>query len=145
MNTADMLRAFFTFPLALFKPKVTEGYFPAKKGRYQKIFFNQLLKLEYRRTKWQYVLPCQTAGLVKTLSKEEEHHVRFYDDGMIDLEVEVERHRLGHVTKVHAYKNELLPKLLKRMKLPVEKKREIRKLFKKDNLPRETHYKHKKK
>ncbi|MDR3571859.1 MAG: hypothetical protein P4L81_06770 [Candidatus Pacebacteria bacterium] len=90
-----------TFPWALWRPHVVHGYFPNKKsGRYQKIFFKLLLKDGFRRTRWQLVLPGQTAGLIKRVSKRsdgtDQFHIRFYANGSIDCEVEHHNFDLRH-------------------------------------------------
>lgn len=90
-----------TFPWALWRPHVVRGYFPDKKaGRYQKIFFKMLLKDGFRRTRWQLVLPGQTAGIVKRVSKRSDgtnqFHIRFYSNGTIDCEVEHHNFDLRH-------------------------------------------------
>lgn len=89
------------YPWALWRPHIVHGYFPNKKfGRYQKIFFKTLLQDGFRRTRWQLVLPGQTAGLIKRVSKRsdgtDQFHIRFYDNGTIDCEVEHHNFDLRH-------------------------------------------------
>ena len=72
-----------TYPWALWRPHIVRGYFlNTTSGRYQKIFFEILMKNGFRRTRWQLVLPGQTAGLIKRVSKRsdgtDQFHVRFY-------------------------------------------------------------------
>src|ERR1700722_8907061 len=89
------------YPWALWRPHIVRGYFPNKVlGRYQKTFFQILLKNGFRRTRWQLVLPGQTAGLIKRVSKRsdgtDQFHVRFYENGTIDCEVEHHNFDLRH-------------------------------------------------
>jgi len=93
----DLLYVSAQHPPALVNPLVWRGYFPrTKKGHYQKICFQHLLRDGFKRTPWQLVFPGQTAGLVKLISEEDgnEAHVRFYRDGIIACELEY--HRFGN-------------------------------------------------
>jgi hypothetical protein len=98
---SDVKRNVRTYPWALWRPRIVRGYFPHKKsGRYQKMFFSMLLHSGFRRTPWQLVLPGQTAGLIKRVSKRsdgtDQFHVRFYENGTIDCEVEHHNFDLRH-------------------------------------------------
>src|ERR1700722_8694112 len=89
------------YPWALWRPRIVRGHFPhAALGRYQKTFFDLLLKNGFKRTRWQLILPGQTAGLIKRVSKRsdgtDQFHVRFYENGTIDCEVEHHNFDLRH-------------------------------------------------
>ena len=64
------------------------------------MFFDGLLYLGFKRTPWQLVFPGQTASLIKkiepTAEGVDEYHVRFYDDGVIHCELEVNRFNGWH-------------------------------------------------
>ena len=97
----DMPRNARKYPWALFKPRVVRGYFKHSEHRlYQQLFFQALLKAGFKRTRWQLVLPGQTAGLVKRIPKREDgtnqYHERFYEDGVIDCEVEHHNFHIRH-------------------------------------------------
>ncbi|MEK6822753.1 MAG: hypothetical protein AABY13_02900 [Nanoarchaeota archaeon] len=90
----DFIYGATTYPSGWIKPGVVRGYFAkTEDGHHQRLFFSHLLKLGFKRTHWQLVLPGQTAGLVKKIPPNAEgldqYHVRFYKDGRIDCEVEV--------------------------------------------------------
>jgi hypothetical protein len=89
------------YPCALFRPKVFFGYFGAEKHHFsQKDFFYGLITIGFKRTFWQLVFPGQTAGLVKKIAANNsgvnEYHIRFYDDGTIECELEVDRWSAEH-------------------------------------------------
>lgn len=93
------------YPCAWFKPKVFFGTFTeTSTSNYQKIFYQELRRWGFKRTFWQLVFPGQVAGLVKKVQSKlngaNEYHVRFYRDGTIDCEIEVDRfselHWSGH-------------------------------------------------
>ncbi len=89
------------YPWALWRPRIVRGYFPeSARGRYQRAFFDLLLKNGFRRTRWQLILPGQIAGLIKRVSKRsdgtDQFHVRFYENGTIDCEVEHHNFDLRH-------------------------------------------------
>ncbi len=89
------------YPCGWIKPKVVKGYFiKSNDGIYQKIFFDGLLAIGFKRTYWQLVFPGQTAGLVKKIALQDngvdEYHIRFYNDGIIDCELEVNRFNGWH-------------------------------------------------
>ena len=98
---ADIPRYARKYPWALFRPRIVRGYFQASEHRYyQEIFFQALLRAGFKRTRWQMVLPGQTAGLVKRIPRRSDgtnqYHVRFYEDGMIDCEVEHHNFHIRH-------------------------------------------------
>lgn len=97
----DFVYGAIKYPCALIKPRVYYGYFTNDdKGSNQKAFYDELVYLGFKRTLWQLVFPGQTAGLIKKieLSSEgvDEYHIRFYDDGIIDCELEVNRFDRWH-------------------------------------------------
>lgn len=94
-------------------PQVTWGYFDNNgRGVLQKLFFEDLLLFSFRRTPWQLVFPGQTAGLVRNVGQGIEHHVRFYDDGVIDLEEEHGRFSLSHYAGKREHRPDILEGLL---------------------------------
>jgi hypothetical protein len=89
------------YPWALFRPSIVRGYFDAgEQSRYQQIFFDALVRAGFKRTRWQLVLPGQTAGLVKRVAPDpqgaNQYHVRFYRDGTIDCELEHHNFHIRH-------------------------------------------------
>lgn len=107
-----------TYPWALWRPRIVRGYFPHNAcGRYQKAFFDLLLRNGFKRTRWQLVLPGQTAGLVKRVSKRsdgtDQFHVRFYENGTIDCEVEHHNFDLRHWSGARYDSVEALEELLR--------------------------------
>lgn len=97
----DLLYGAKKYPSGWLKLKVVKGYFNKDEiGKYQKLFFNELLKLGFKRTYWQLVFPKQTAGLIKKISQRsngvDEYHIRFYNDCVIDCELEVNRFNGWH-------------------------------------------------
>ena len=64
-------------------------------GHLHQQFFNHLLDEGFRRTPWQLIFPGQTAGIVRRMDTTEsganECHIRFYEDGSIDPELEIHR------------------------------------------------------
>ena len=122
------------YPCAWFKPKIFYGTFPqTTTGRYQKIFYYELKRNGFKRTFWQLVFPGQVAGLIKKIKPlpngANEYHVRFYDDGTIHCEVEVDRfsglHWSGHREDIF---NPLYDILLYSA-LPVQVKNQLKSLF----------------
>ena len=100
---ADLIYGATKYPSAWFKVSVFVGTFGNSKNHIlQKEVYEHLLKIGFRRTFWQLVFPGQTAGLVKKISiakgMANEYHVRFYEDGIIECELEVDRWSLGHWT-----------------------------------------------
>ena len=105
-----------------------------ERAEHQKIFFEQLLGLNFRRTPWQLVFPGQTAGLVKRIPPDldgiNEYHVRFYNDGIVDCEREVDRFSRSHWAGPRHQGTELLETLLGEMcHLPVHTRDIIQTLF----------------
>lgn len=87
--------------MGFLRPKVVRGYFTVEeRGNLQKMLFDELLRLGFRRTYWQLVFPGQTAGIVKKIPSADgnanEYHVRFYEDGVIDCEFEFHRFSTLH-------------------------------------------------
>ncbi|MDP3965539.1 MAG: hypothetical protein Q8Q13_01945 [bacterium] len=100
---ADFLYGTTKYPCALLMPRIFFGYFGhAPHHHYQKIFFKGLRAIGFRRTTWQLVFPGQTAGLIKRIPITDtgvnEYHVRFYEDGLIECELEVDRWNSRHWT-----------------------------------------------
>ena len=125
-----------TYPWALWRPRIVRGHFPNKElGRYQKTFFNVLLRKGFKRTRWQLVLPGQTAGLIKRVSKRSDgtnqFHVRFYENGTIDCEVEHHNFDLRHWSGTRYDSVEFLEALLQESvhELGENLAEEIRRLF----------------
>ncbi len=115
--TLDLLYGASQYPCGFVKPFVVQGYFNKDEmGIYQKIFFNELLKSEFKRTYWQLVFPNQTAGLVKKIPPTnegiDEYHIRFYNDGIIDCELEVNRFNGWHWVGPKKHNIELLENIL---------------------------------
>ncbi len=80
------------------------------------MFFNELLKIGFRKTPWQLVFPNQTAGLIQRIEPLEdgtdEYHVRFYSDGVIDCELEVNRFNGWHWAGQRKHGTYLLERVL---------------------------------
>ena len=109
----DFLYATARYGNGFTHPKATLGYFDTDgKGVLQKMFFDELLLFSFYRTPWQLVFPGQTAGLVRKAGIGIEHHVRFYDDGIIDLEEEQGRFSLSHYAGRREHRPEVLEGLL---------------------------------
>ncbi|HIH11194.1 TPA: hypothetical protein HA241_03325 [Candidatus Woesearchaeota archaeon] len=94
----DTLYACLHYPFGLQRPAVVRGYFAdTSEGMYQRILFEELCVLGFRRTSFQMIFPDQTAGLVRAEHDSDlETHIRFYSDGVIAAEVEHGRMSLGH-------------------------------------------------
>ncbi len=89
------------YPCALFKPKVFNGYFGDEEHhKVQYDFYLHLMGLGFKRTLFQLVFPGQTAGIIKRVPTRKdgvnEYHIRFYEDGTIDCELEVTRWSTKH-------------------------------------------------
>lgn len=132
----DFIYGATRYPPALIKPSVYWGHFEGDEiGNYQRIFFNELLLLNFKRTPWQLVFPQQTAGLIKKFPRNEEgvneYHVRFYSDGVIDCEQEVGRFERGHWSGPRIQDIQLLEDILntKIDSLPPDLKERIKSLF----------------
>jgi hypothetical protein len=99
---ADLWYGASKYPWGWIRPRVVEGRFAdSDVGRIQRQFFDALLCIGFRRTRWQLVFPGQTAGIVKNIDGTRipmEYHVRFYDDGAIHCERECHRFRMLHWT-----------------------------------------------
>ena len=99
--TLDLIYGASQYPCGWLKPQVVKGYFPNNEsGKLQRLFFDGLLNRGFKRTHWQLVFPDQTAGLIKRFPPDsngiDEYHVRFYNDGVIDCELEVNRFNGWH-------------------------------------------------
>jgi len=131
----DLLYGAKKYPCGWLKPKVIIGQFNKdENGKNQKIFFNSLLKLGFKRTSWQLVFPDQIAGLIKKIPKTntgvDEYHIRFYRDGVIDCELEVNRFNGWHWVGPRNYSIEVLGDILDEMKdLTCLEKERIKKQF----------------
>ena len=113
-------------------PRVTWGYFENEKyGILQQMFFEELLLFSFHRTPWQLVFPGQTAGLVRTAAKGKEHHVRFYDDGVIDAEEEQGCFSTTHFIGEREHRLDILEGLLKASQIERDWGDKIRPLFRK--------------
>jgi len=113
----DLLYGVRKYPFGCLRPFVVRGYFNKDLiGQNQKLFFDELLKLGFRRTYWQLVFPLQTAGLVKRISPTpdgiDEYHIRFYSDGVIDCELEVNRFDRWHWAGPRRHGMDLLHSIL---------------------------------
>mgnify|MGYP007047540800 CR=1 FL=1 len=89
------------YPSALFKPLVFKGYFDVKQNHKKQVeFFNLLLSKGFKRTRWQLVFPGQIAGIVKKINQRNgeanQYHIRFYSDGIIECELEMDNFSLKH-------------------------------------------------
>ena len=116
---ADLTYGASKYPCGWFKPWVVMGNFTDSQSTYyQKLFFTELLKNGFKRTFWQLVFPGQVAGLIKKTSgrrsnkKGNEYHVRFYDDGTIECELEVDRWGSKHWTGPRSHEFDLLNEIL---------------------------------
>ena len=132
----DFMYGATKYPCALIKPRVYRGYFTNdEKGSNQKEFFEGLLNLGFERTFWQLVFPGQTAGLIKKIEPSpegvDEYHIRFYEDGIIDCELEVNRFNSQHWAGPRHQGVDLLENILddKMVGLPLNVKDSIRSLF----------------
>lgn len=132
----DLLYGVKQYSCGWLKPAVVQGYFNADKiGRYQKLFFDELLHLGFKRTYWQLVFPNQTAGLVKKIPPTpegvDEYHIRFYSDGVIDCELEVNRFNGWHWVGPRKCGKDLLEDILDTAinNLSAEDKEQIRRQF----------------
>ena len=132
----DLFTHSFKHPWGIFKGKVVRGYFPhPEKGIAQKLFFKSLLDVGFKRTRWQLILPGQTAGVVKRVPPNEdganEYHVRFYADGMIDCEIEYHRFHIRHWSGPRKKEKTLLNGILAGLSdIPSDTQSEIVSLFK---------------
>lgn len=114
---ADLYHGATQYPCAWLKPRVVWGHFANNEvGNLQRQFFQELRAQQFRRTAWQLVFPGQTAGLIKPIPIQEdgvnEYHVRFYDDGAIDCELEVARFDSMHWAGPRRHGTDLLNELI---------------------------------
>jgi len=114
---ADLWFGATKYPFGALKPKVVLGYFSSCEiGYNQELFFNELRSQGFKRTIWQLIFPGQTAGLIKTIPRQQnginEYHVRFYNDGTIDCELEVARFDSLHWIGPRQHGKEILEKLI---------------------------------
>ena len=90
------------YPNGITRPHVWKGYFQDNElGECQKKLFDLLIEEEgFKRTPFQIIFPKQTAGLIKKIPQTgqriNEVHVRFYNDGVIDCELEADRFNYRH-------------------------------------------------
>lgn len=136
---ADFFYGATKYPCALFKPAVFVGYFGnGDAHRYQKKFFEKLLSLGFERTLWQLVFPGQTAGIIQKVpiadTGANEYHIRFYEDGTIECELEVDRWSPKHWTGFRHHGSEGVEFLLDILdkefdEMPVEWRNQLSKLF----------------
>lgn len=133
---ADLIYGSTKYAFGGLKPWVVWGCFSScEQGQCQKVFFNELLAQGFRRTIWQLIFPGQIAGLVKKIPSRQdgidEYHIRFYDDGTIDCELEVSRFNRLHWSGTRQYDIEILKEYL-RNSMTIEcddAKEKIKKLF----------------
>ena len=131
----DLLYGATKYPCAWFKPKVFYGVFDGTTtNNYQKIFYQELRQFGFRRTFWQLVFPGQIAGVVKKvhpkLNGANEYHVRFYTNGTIDCEIEVDRFSELHWSGHREHDLDFLVDALTKSSLPNDVKKNIIPLFK---------------
>ncbi len=132
---ADVVYGATAYPSGWCKPSVVYGHFTQdQKGAYQQIFFDELLRIGFQRTFWQLVFPGQVAGLVKKIPEKNdgtnEYHIRFYDDGTIDCELEVHRFASMHWVGARKHGVTLLEDILEgEMNIPERTKQEVRRQF----------------
>lgn len=106
---ADLLYGATKYPCAWLHPFVFIGEFGnSESQRLQKEIYGRLLLAGFRRTFWQLVFPGQIAGLIKripiTRTGVNEYHIRFYKDGTIECELEVDRWSRKHWTGPREHK-----------------------------------------
>ncbi len=131
---SDLIYGASKYPSGWFRPMTVKGYFNTdENGNYQRLFFKELLKIGFRRTPWQLVFPSQTAGLIKRIKPlkdgTDEYHVRFYSDGVIDCELEVNRFNGWHWAGPRKHGSYLLEDVLENgsIDLSYEDKEKIKK------------------
>lgn len=109
----DFFYATTRYSNGFLRPDVTKGYFEGNGNAIlQRLFFDELLGFSFYRTPFQLVFPGQTAGLVRRAGEGIEHHVRFYDDGIIDCEEEEARFLLSHYAGKREHRLDVLEGLL---------------------------------
>lgn len=88
----------------------------------------------FKRTIWQLIFPGQIAGLIKSVPEQKEnneYHVRFYNDGIIDCELEFARFNSMHWIGQRIHSSKFLEDLLDNallIKCPKSKEK-IKELF----------------
>lgn len=133
---ADLYYGATQFPSGWTNPSVVWGHFPQSEiGDLQFLFFQELRAQGFRRTPWQLVFPGQTAGLIKPIPPQpdgiNEYHTRFYDDGIIECELEIGRFESMHWAGPRRDGVELLNELMDRS-ITIkchETRKNIKKLF----------------
>jgi hypothetical protein len=130
----DFLYGATKYPSGLTCPKVTIGHFRQdEKGDLQRLYFEELRQQQFRRTIWQLVFPGQTAGLIKRIPTQtdgtNEYHVRFYNDGLVDCELEVDRLSLTHWNGPRQHDIGMLEKTLEKSRLEPKIREKISQLF----------------
>ncbi len=113
----DLYHGATQYPCGWLKPRVVWGHFkPDEIGNLQRSFFDELRAQGFKRTPWQLVFPGQTAGIIKPIPVQEdgvnEYHVRFYNDGIIDCELEVARFDSMHWAGPRRHGVDLLNELI---------------------------------
>jgi len=110
------------------KPKVYKGYFSENSDAsiVQERLFNELLKNWFYRERFQIVFRWQTAGIVKNIKGEQgdfdEAHIRFFEDGAIDIELEQWRFNWWHWRWERISGHEFLINLLQDLNISQEDK-----------------------
>ncbi len=127
----DLAYGALKYPSGWLKPEVVKGYFHKnQKGHLQKTYFNELLKMGFKRTYWQLIFPEQTAGLVSMVSKDLECHIRFYHSGAIDCELEFGRFNPNHWSGFREHNLDIIEELLyTKTNLDIKIKKQIHNLF----------------
>lgn len=131
---ANLLKYSRKHPWGIFRRRVVRGHFPhPQNGSTQKEFFRFLLESGFKRTKWQLILPGQTAGVVKKITPgtegADQYHIRFYDDGTIDCEAEYNRFTIRHWSGVMQKGRTVFERILAELPIPENKRAEIGMLF----------------
>lgn len=129
--TFDFVYGAIRFPCALFKPEVYLG--ASINNFYQRLFYGYLLDSGFKRTFWQLVFPGQIAGVIKKIAPNNyglnEYHVRFYNDGVIDCELEFDRFSALHWSGKRVHNVSFLEDILDESSIASEFKPHIRPLF----------------
>ncbi|EKE18653.1 MAG: hypothetical protein ACD_9C00269G0003 [uncultured bacterium] len=133
---ADLWYGATKYPFGGLKPKVVLGYFSScEVGYNQKLFFDELRSQGFKRTIWQLIFPGQIAGLIKNIPRQSngtnEYHIRFYNDGTIDCELEIARFDRLHWVGPRQRGVETLEKLIDESATIkcIETREKIKKLF----------------
>jgi hypothetical protein len=81
--------------------------------------YNALKSVGFRETYWQFVFPGQIGGLVKSPGSQlAEHHVRFFEGGMIYAEFELGRSALIHFLGHRYYLNHYIARKIRKKLSP---------------------------